>query len=195
MCVCGVTGIFAGGKSTVVAFLKKKGAHIFDSDKKVHGYYRDTKSSIYKKTISVFGDDVVTRQGISRKKLAEIVFQSPEKLKLLENIVHPVLIHDLLQWIAARKEKKGVFVAEVPLLFEKGLQDLFDFVIVVSAKKGIVLERAKKRHFSRDQILKRLSLGIPLHKKIRQADFVIQNNGMRHNLKKAVDDLWGKLKI
>lgn len=194
MPVLGLTGSLASGKSTVLKLLKAKGVHCFDVDRKIHQYYRNEQSLVYKEIKSVFAQSF--RRGmISRKMLAKVVFSDKNKLKKLEKIVHPLIIEELLNWIKKIKNRKGVYVAEVPLLFEKNLGKHFEGVILVTANKGILLKRIiKKYNFSRKEALNRLSLQVPIREKIKRADFVIDNNLDFKKLKKGVGSLWKKIK-
>ncbi len=193
MAVLGLTGNLASGKSTVLKLLKRKGAVAFDADKKIHRYYADKESEIYCKVSSLF-PQAVHKGRIRRRKLANIVFIDNHKLKALEKIVHPFIIEELKQWIKSKKTKSGIYIAEAPLLFEKNLTAYFDQIILVKAgQKNIMQRAAKKYHLSRRQVLKRLSLYLPLKEKIKGAHFIINNNSNFSELKKEVDLLWEKI--
>ncbi|UCC94299.1 MAG: dephospho-CoA kinase [Candidatus Omnitrophota bacterium] len=193
MAIFALTGSLASGKSTVLRLLKKRGAGTFDADKKIHQYYKDKKGNMYKQVASVF-PRAARANTISRKILAEIIFADNGRRKKLERIVHPIIISDLKAWIRCVKKRKGVFVAEVPLLFEKKLQGLFDGVILIYAKRSNLIERGRKKlHSSKKEIEERLALYMPVKNKIKNADFVIQNNSGIRQLKEQVDSLWRKL--
>jgi dephospho-CoA kinase len=194
MAVFAITGDLGSGKSTVLKFLKNKGAVVFDADKEIHKYYQDKKSIVYKKIISLF-PSVVENGLISRKELAKIVFSDRKRLATLERIVHPVIIKDLKEWIKKARKKKRVYIAEIPLLFEKNLQRYFDGVILIYVKRKILIPRIRKKYsLSKNEIMKRLSLYISVRKKIKKADFIVDNNSSFQSLKKEVDDLWIRLK-
>lgn len=189
----GLTGNLASGKSAVLKLFKSKGAIAFDADKKIHCYYRDKKSIVYKKISAAFPQSL--RAGvISRKKLSDIVFSNKIQLKKLERIVHPVIIKELLGWLKG-KSKSKVYIAEVPLLFEKNLARYFQVVILVTAKRQILVQRIMKKYgFSKKEALSRLSLYKPIGEKIKGSDFVVDNNLDFKRLKKEVDLLWKKIK-
>ena len=88
MLVLGLTGNLATGKSTVLKLLGKKGIKVFDVDERIHSYYRNKKSPVYKK-VAAFFPECLGVGVISRKKLGSIVFYNKSKLKKLEKIVHP----------------------------------------------------------------------------------------------------------
>ena len=194
MSILGLTGNIASGKSTVLKLLKNKGAVIFDADKRIHYYYRKKKSFVYKRIAKAFPQ--VLRKGvISRSKLADIVFSDKNKLNILEAIVHPVVLKDLYVWIKAKKNKQRIYVAEVPLLFEKRLKFCFDKIIVVVAKKEVAIKRIMGKYgISKKEALRRLALNMEIKKKMKMADFVVNNNSDFKKLKEEVDLLWKNLK-
>ena len=193
MSVFGITGSLASGKSTVIKLLKKKGAIAFDADKTIHGYYNNKNSRVYKKIISLF-PEVLRKGKICRARLGKIVFSSKASRDKLEKIVHPVIIKDLLQWIKKVRNKKGIFIAEVPLLFEKRLQRYFDGTILVWVKKDTLIKRIlDKLGLSKSSAARRLSLYLPIKERIKKADYIINNSFNMRRLKKEIDLLWKKL--
>jgi dephospho-CoA kinase len=194
MSIFGLTGNLGCGKSTVLKLLRKKGAHVFDADKRIHQYYRQTKGPVYKKIAKAFPESLY-RGAISRKRLGGIVFSDKKKLRNLERIVHPVVIKDMIKWASQAKSKEKICVAEVPLLFEKKLKRYFNGVILVVVKRDVLIKRIiKKYKFSKKEVLNRLSLYVPIKKKAKYSDFIINNSSDLKKLKKEVDLLWKNLK-
>ena len=193
MPVIGLTGNLASGKSTVLKLFKSKGAIVFDADKKIHHYYRDKKTPVYKKIAAAF-PRCLKAGVISREKLAGIVFSNKLKLKKLERIVHPAVTRDLLGWLKG-KSRSGVYIAEIPLLFEKELTRHFQIIILVTVKRRILIQRIIKKYgFSKKETLNRLALYKPIREKIKGSDFIIDNSLDFRRLKKEVDLLWKKIK-
>lgn len=194
MSVFAVTGNLGSGKSLVTKLLKSKGAVIFDADSQVHKYYRNKKNAVHKAVAAAF-PEVVKGKSISCRKLADIVFSSKRKLQRLERLVHPAIIKDLKKWVKQAKNKKRIYVAEVPLLFEKNLQSLFDGVIVVDAKRQVCISRiCKSFSLSKKEAQRRLTLFFPIKNKLKKADFIIKNNSDTRSLRKKVNILWKDLK-
>jgi dephospho-CoA kinase len=193
MPIFALTGKLCTGKTSVLKMLKAKGARIFSADKKVQSYYHNKKSSIYKKIAQNFKNAVV-RGKIDRKRLGSLVFCDKNKLRKLEDIIHPVIIRDLKKWIRGNRHKAEIYVAEVPLLFEKKLQRYFDGLILVYVKKDVLLKRIKKDlNLPKSKALKRLRLFIPDNIKAKNADFIIDNSSNIKHLKEEVALLWNKL--
>ncbi len=189
-----LTGPLGGGKTTVLNLLKKKGASVYDVDKVIHSYYRDKKSSVYREIKRMFPQVITSMGNISRKRLREVVFNNKRELKKLEGIVHPVIIEDLKRWVRDSKNKRKIYIAEVPLLFEKRLHTLFNKVVFVYAPKRTILRRVKEKFgLSTRQALLFLSLNQKAKEKIKRSDFVIRNAGSLEDLKAKVDYLWENL--
>jgi len=186
MLVVGLTGNPKVGKSAVLKLLKAKGARVFNADSRVHAYYRKRKGLVYKKIAREF-PEVLSSGRICRQKLASLVFAEPERLRKLEQIVHPVIIGDLKQWIKqCRSRRKGqLCVAEVPLLFEKKLQVCFDCTVLV---------KGPFRLSKRSMLKEAMNFYQPLGRKIKRVDFVVKNNKNIKSLTKEVDLLWKNLK-
>jgi dephospho-CoA kinase len=194
MPIFALTGSLASGKTLTLKLLKKKGAFVFDADERIHKYYQDNKNKIYRKITAAFPQAIEGKK-ISRDKLGKIVFSDKKKLKVLEKIIHPLIISDLKKWIEKNKKRRGIYVAEVPLLFEKNLENLFDGVVLVYTEKDKIVKRiVRKLHLSRAFALQRLSLFASAAAKKSRADFIINNSFDVKYLKKEVNSLWRKLK-
>ena len=195
MPVLGLTGNLATGKSTVLKLLKEKGAKIFDVDKKIHDYYKSKSSPVYKK-VAVSFPECLRGGVISRKKLGSIVFSNKNKLNKLERLVHPVVIRDLLNWVKiSKRDKKKIYIAEVPLLFEKRLTRHFSKIILIVVKREVLINRIIKKYgLSKNKVLERLSLYRPVREKIKGSNFVVNNSLNFKRLEKEVDLLWKKIK-
>lgn len=192
MSTIGLTGRIGSGKTTVIGILAKKGARIFDADYKIHQFYKDHTHPVYKKVIQEFPESKIKTE-ISRKKLAEIVFKDKHQLRKLEEIVHPELIKLLKEWLEQAKGK-DIYVAEIPLLFEKKLEKMFDKNILVKVEDNILIGRLKEKYnFSDQEIKQRLSLYLPVQEKAKKADFILENNLDLKNLEKEVNLLWQKI--
>ncbi|MFH1519698.1 MAG: dephospho-CoA kinase [Candidatus Omnitrophota bacterium] len=189
-----LTGNLASGKSTILRFFKNKGAIVFDTDKEIHYYYRNKRSLVYRKIAAAF-PECLKAGVISRKILAAVVFSDKFKLKKLEQIVHPVVIKDLLSWAKLNRVEGKIYVAEIPLLFEKKITGYFEKIILVAVKRPVLIQRIIKKYgFSKKETIDRLSLYRPIREKIKGSDFVIDNSSNLKRLKKEVDLLWKRIK-
>ncbi|MCF7875147.1 MAG: dephospho-CoA kinase [Candidatus Omnitrophica bacterium] len=192
MAKIGLTGRIGSGKTTVMKMLVKMGAKAFDADRQVHQFYRDSSHPVYKKVKKIIPE---AEQGseISREKLKKIVFKKNHKLRQLERVVHPAVIKALKEWLSAKK-KEDVCVAELPLLFELKLENLFDKTVLLKVKEKILAKRLEKKYgFSDSEIKQRLSLYLPVEEKEKKSSFVLNNNSGLKNLEKEVSVLWQKI--
>ena len=184
-----ITGNIASGKSAVERFLKEHGYTVYDTDIMAHNILETNKDIKF-----VFkDDDIFTNDNIDRKKLAKIVFSNKEKLKKLENIIHPVIINEL-ENIFKTSEQNIIFIA-VPQLFEAGLEGLFDKILFISADKNIRLKRLMKRNkISVDEANIRIAAQDDELKKIEKSDYVIKNNSsiveLEQNIKNFLANIY-----
>lgn len=192
----GLTGGIASGKSTVSRFLRLAGYPVVDADDLAHRVVLPHTTG-FKTIVEVFGNEILDSQHmINRKALAKIVFASPNKLRELEGIIHPEVKK------MAEKEKKileeqGIAIAfyEVPLLFEKKLEDQFDQIVLVYTTQENQRKRLKKRDgLTDDEIELRISQQLPISSKISRSDHVISNNGTLEQLENEVEKYLENLK-
>jgi dephospho-CoA kinase len=140
-----ITGAIATGKSFVLECFAKLGFEVFNYDKAVHSLMK-REGKAFAMLSSLF-PDAVNEHGIDRAQLSKIIVAHPEKLKILENILHPLARQAQIDFIVnVRKTSGKSIVFEVPLLFENNRQKAFDYVVVVTAPLAVSKERA----FTRD---------------------------------------------
>ena len=167
-----LTGNIASGKSTVEKIIEENGYNVYDTDKIAHKILENSEE--IKKT---FGT-------IDRKEIAKIVFSNPEKLKLLESIIHPKVKEEILKIFDS--EEILVFIS-VPQLFESGFDILFDKIIFVTADENLRKERLIKRNsLTPEEAQKRIDAQKETGK-LEKSDFVIENNSDYESLKEQVE--------
>ncbi len=191
MKIIGLTGTIGSGKSTVAGMFRKMGATVIDADKIVSGLYK--KNFFIKvKLVEQFGEEVLDKNNkINRKKLGEIVFKSGKKLKRLNRIVHPFVFAEIRRRIKERK--KGIVVIDVPLLIESKMQKLIDCLVVVKAKRTVLMQRLKRVGYSETEARQRITSQLPLREKIKFADYVIDNSSSISNTHRQVKKIYKKL--
>lgn len=192
--ILGVTGIFGSGKTTVSRLLQNFGAELIDADKIGHEVVL-SGTQAYLKIVAVFGAGILKKnKEINRQRLGEIVFKDTKALLVLEKIVHPQIILEIKRQI--KESRKNIIVLDAPLLIEARLERLVDKLVVVSSNEQKLIERLKnKTPLTRKEILRRIRCQISLNKKIRLADFVIDNNGSLEETKKQVKKVLERVKI
>ncbi|MDP2912762.1 MAG: dephospho-CoA kinase [Candidatus Omnitrophota bacterium] len=193
MIIIGLTGSFGTGKTTVAALFKSRGAKVVDADELAHSAIKKGTPA-YKRIIAAFGKSILTEKGdIDRPKLGEMVFLKKDRVDKLNKIIHPQVIRRMKDKIA-RLGKNDVAVIDAPLLIEANLGNIVDILVVVKASRKAQVERcAKKFSIARTEITRRINSQLPMNKKIKLADFVIDNNGAIAETKKQVMRIWGEI--
>ena len=173
MIVLGVTGSIAMGKSTVSTMLSQLNNPIHDADKTVHELM-GINGKAYHKIAKGF-PEAVQVNGIDRVKLGRDVFGNPEKLKQLENILHPLVREARDKFIRQQSRYKSrLVILDVPLLYETGGDKDCDKVLVVSAPYYIQRQRALVRQgMTQTKFYDILKRQLPDHEKRRRADFIV----------------------
>ncbi|MES2837269.1 MAG: dephospho-CoA kinase [Bacteroidota bacterium] len=170
----GLTGGIGSGKSTVAKVFLQLGIPVFfaDDESKLLLF----QDNVIKKIVSVFGESVLNENKIDKAKLAEIVFVDKEKLKLLNNILHPLVAERYANWIIENKTKSFT-IKEAAILFESGSYLDCDKVICVSADENIRIERVVSRDkVSKESVLARINNQWTEEQRIAKSDYVIYNN-------------------
>jgi dephospho-CoA kinase len=189
MLVVGLTGGIATGKSTVAQMFKRCGAIIIDADQLARDVVRPGKPA-WREIVKVFGEGVLNpNRSINRHALGKIVFHNRRKLRRLEHIIHPRVAREqqrLARRIAERSPD-AVIVYEVPLLFESGAHKRVDTIVVVTADRETQIARLKQRNgLTRTEALRRINNQMPLARKVRRADVVLDGTGDKAVVKQEV---------
>lgn len=195
MKIIGLTGGIASGKSTVARLLKQANIPVVDADELSREVCMPN-SPCWQQIVDYFGPQILNPdQSLNRKVLGALVFDSPLKLKRLEEITHPAIkqaFEDKLELFRKNKAEFVVYVA--PLLFEKNLQALFDNIILVCAQSDIRIKRIEMRDKkSTHEIAQILNLQMDDEKKKLLADEIIINDGTLADLQNQLIKVWHKI--
>lgn len=192
MIILGLTGSFGTGKTFVASIFKALGAKIIDADKIARKAIKKG-STTYKRIVDAFGDDILDEgRNINRRRLAGIVFDNKNNLNRLNEIVHPEVIREIKERIEGARSK-DIVIIDAPLLIEANLANVVDKLIVVKSSMSNQIDRCMSKFgISEEDILKRINSQIPLERKARMADFVIDNDGTKAETKKQVRKIWRK---
>ena len=195
MLVIGLTGSLGTGKTTVAAMFADFGAKVLNADRIAHQQITP-KGACFKRVVRTLGKNILTAGRIDRRKVAASVFTNSRQLHKLERIIHPVVRKVLRTKIQEYKKGKGkvVVVMDVALLFESKLNVDSDLTVVVKTSRVTQINRAiKQLNITKADAKRRIKAQMPLEKKIRIADMIIDNNGTLTNTKKQVKQIWEKL--
>jgi dephospho-CoA kinase len=192
----GLTGGVATGKSTAARVFHELGAEIIDADR--IGHDQLSKSSpAFLEIVKRFGTAILDGAGeISRNALGSLVFADPERLKLLNSIVHPRIIAEVEKRAAeiAAADSHKVILVDAALIFEAGIGGRFEKVIVTSCRPEQQIERLMHKGLSREEAERRIATQIPAEEKKRRADFVIDSSGPLENTRAQVERIYSSLK-
>jgi dephospho-CoA kinase len=188
----GLTGGLGAGKSTALAALGRLGAAVLSSDAVVHELYEGDE--LRAAVIARFGPEVAPAGVVDRAAVARRAFASEEDRAWLEGVVWPLVgarVAGWLEQVRAQSPAPPAAVVEVPLLFEAGLQGLYDATIAVVSAEELRRERAAARgHAVVDE---RAARQLSQQEKARQAMFVVRNDGTVHDLERELSAVLGKL--
>jgi len=182
----GITGGMGAGKSTVCQIFERIGVPIYNADIKAK-WLMNNNLDLKKAIKESFGWDAYTRKDdLNRDYLAKIVFNNPEKLEILNGLVHPAVKTDYEQWTIEHREQP-YSLKEAALLFESESYKSLHKVIVVTCPIEMRIERIMKRdHVKREDILKRIQNQTTDKQRLSMADYVIYNDGVRSLIEQSL---------
>jgi dephospho-CoA kinase len=184
-----VTGGAGSGKTSVCSRLKELGLNIISSDTLAREAVAPGTEA-YKNVVQYFGDKVLYADGnLNRSRLRQIIIKDAAARTALERVIHPEIKKLVqLKMVEAQQDGERFVLVEVPLLFELGLQDRFDMVVLVSAERELRIKRLMQRdQVSRYDAENLLDVQMPDAEKRKGADVVIKNDGTLNQLMKSID--------
>ena len=178
----GLTGSIAVGKSFVCECFRELGCHILDADQTARVVVAPGTEGL-RRVVQEFGAEILNAEGkLDRKHLAAIVFADDARRKLLNSIVHPLVIEVQDDWI--RKHEKsdpdGIAIVDAALMIESGGYKRFDRIVVVWCEPAIQLKRLMLRdNLTLPEARTRIDTQLPQDEKKRFADHLIDtSNGL-----------------
>lgn len=170
----GITGGIGSGKSTVARIFEILGIPVYYADDAAKRMMNENEE-LKEKIKHQFGNDVYTDGKLNRKKLAEIVFNAPEKLEQLNALTHPATIKDAEDWM--KKQTTPYSIKEAALIFESGAQEHLDYVIGVTAPAPLRMQRTMQRDgITREEVMARMDKQMDESIKMKLCDFVLIND-------------------
>ena len=183
MKVVGLTGGIGSGKSTIARLFAALGIAVYDSDIEAKKLI-NTSAEIKKRIVEVFGAEAYAEGVYNRAYMADIVFRNPDKLAVLNSIVHPVLADDFNQWVAL--QTSPYVIKEAAILFESGSYKNCDFIITVTAPETLRISRCMSRDGSTEaQVRARMAQQWTDAQRIALSDAVIENINLEETEKRV----------
>jgi len=192
MLVIGLTGSIGMGKSAAAKHFVKRGVPVCDADAEVHRLYEGEAVP----AISEAFPGAVRSGKVDRALLAQAVAGSPQKLKQLESIVHPMVVKAEIDFLR-EQEKQGAKLAvlEIPLLFETDALSRVDVTVVVSAPEGVQRERVLARPgMTKEKLAALLKRQSSDEEKRARSDFVVDSGTTLQDMEQQIDKLIESLK-
>ena len=171
--VVGLTGGIGSGKSTIAKEFAALGIAVFNSDEQAKVLIA-TDAQVKERIIAAFGEKAYQNGEYNRAYIAQIVFNNPEKLAILNSIVHPALAKHFKQW--AKKQTSPYVLKEAAILFENGSYKDCDYIITVTAPEQLRIARVMARdHCTEAQVRARMAQQWSDAQRIALSNAVIEN--------------------
>ena len=183
----GITGGIGSGKSTVSKIFEVLGLKIYQSDDMAK-YLMENDNKLISSIINSFGEESYIDGKINKEYISKNVFYDKEKLKTINNLVHPVVINDFKKWCLIHKNEK-ILIKEAALLFESKSYKELDCIIYVYAEKKLRISRILKRdsHRTKDQIEQIIKSQLTDKESFEKADYILENNEKSLLLPEVID--------
>jgi dephospho-CoA kinase len=186
----GLTGGIAAGKSEALAAFSRLGAATLSSDAVVHELL--DSGPLVGRLVERWGAEIAPGGSVDRTRIGEIVFADPDQLTWLEQQIHPLVGERIGNWLTGLPGDTEVAVIEVPLLFESGMEGVFDTTVAVVTEDELRRERAAARgHALVDE---REARQLAQDEKASRAEHIVENHGSIEDLEQALSGLIERLR-
>lgn len=193
----GLTGGLASGKTFVADLLAGHGCHVIHADRLGHEALLPN-GEVYPAVVQEFGCDILRADGeIDRKLLGKLVFSDPERLEVLNSLVHPYVFRRQDEFFSriADEDPAGIAVVEAAIMIEAGSYKRYDRLLVTYCSPEQQIERFRGREGgSEEEARARLARQMPLDEKRKYADYVIDTSGSKQETARGVEEVYHKLR-
>lgn len=181
--VIGLTGGIATGKTTTINYIKQKNIKVIDSDLIVKELWQNNLE-LNQKAIELF--NLKSLEMVDKKELKQLVFNDQDKLKLLNNLVHPYVLREIERLVNLYRDEKYIII-DMPLLFEIKYEKVDFKVLLYTTENQQITRLIKRDNISIEQAQLIISKQMKSNLKLLMADYVIYNNGSIEELYKNID--------
>ena len=189
MKIIGITGGIGSGKTTITKYIESLGYPVYIADDEAKKLL-DTEE-VVDEIRNTFGEEIIENNLVDKKKLATFVFGNENKLKQLNEIVHPKVRQQFINWL--KQWDKPFVVKEAAILFESGAYKDCDFTILVTAPEDVRIDRVIKRdNTNKEDVSRRIRSQWSDEDKAKLSDFVIQNVDLEQS-KREIDEIIKKI--
>lgn len=195
MQIIGLTGGIASGKTEVANILKRHGFYVIDSDEIGHEMLLNEK--VKEKIVNMFGTNILTNGQIDRKKLGKIVFSNPEKRQIINKLIHPLVIAEIVNRVQkAAEEGHNTVIVESAIIGEdeNTLPPWLNGLILVLCSEELRIQRLmSSRNLSYNEAVSRIHSQRNPEEKRNFANWIIYNNGelntLEENVKRVIEEI------
>jgi dephospho-CoA kinase len=181
--IVGLTGGIGSGKTMVAKYIQSLGIPVYIADDEAKKIME--MKVVIDSLTHAFGNEILENKKINREKLAQLVFNNPEKLQKLNSIVHPKVKKHFDDWVAKHKDHPLV-VKEAAILFESGSYKDCDAIITVTAPIETRLQRVMERDkTNKEAVLKRMQSQWTDEQRIVKSDYIIHNISVKETYKET----------
>jgi len=192
--VLGVTGGIATGKSTAVAHFRSLGLPIIDADIIAREVVEPNTEGL-QAVKQAFGPQILTDDGhLDRQTLGALIFNDPEKRRILNQTLSPFIRQEILSQIEEKKQEVPLLIVDIPLLYEADYDQYMDQTAVVYVPEAIQKERLMARNqLTEQEAQQRIDSQLSIEKKKQRADIVFDNQGTIAQLNQQIDDWFASI--
>lgn len=176
----GITGNIGSGKTEFCKYLAGKGYPVIEADEVAKDVLSNDKN-VQAEVVRLFGPECFVNSVPDKKFLAGTIFSDPQKVVLINSVIHPVVIDIIKRQMEELFNSNSIVFVEAALLFEAEMENMFDYVILIASDKEKRFAR-KAQQLEPADIEKRDENQIPESEKKGAADFVFTNNGTLEEL-------------
>jgi dephospho-CoA kinase len=192
----GLTGNIASGKSHASSVFAELGAHIIDADIIAHELFTPGTTT-YTKVVVAFGDRILFPDGtINRKILGNIVFHQEDQRLLLNALVHPDVVAEVMRrtFELTKRAYSGIVMVDAALMVESGFYRVQDRLIVVTCEPALQLARVMNRcNLSAAEARLRINAQMPVEEKLKLADYTIDTSGTYASTREQIEEIYRNL--
>lgn len=183
--IIGITGGIASGKSLVAEFFHNKNIPVINADRIGHEILRN--EDIKQQLVSYFGNSILQDGEIARRKLGKIVFEDSEKLRILNALVHPALVKEILRRVEECADQ--MIVIDAALLFQWNMNEICTYVILITAPEEMRISRlVQHAHLPREEAEERIRAQQEFPEDL--ADFIVIDDGTIKDLNTRIEIIW-----
>ena len=183
MKIIGITGGIGSGKTTITKYIESLGYPIYIADDEAKKLL--DLEEVINEIRKTFGEEVIENNLVDKKKLATFVFGNKDKLKQLNEIIHPKVRQHFINWV--KQINSEIVFKEAAILFESGAYKDCDYRKLVTAPEDVRVERVIKRdNTTKEDIIKRIRSQWSDEDKAKLSNYVINNIDLEESKKQII---------